>query len=99
MARSSNWGPRGHDWRTRSACRMLECLSNKPACIADAFAGDVPAVALKSSKRGFGPAYSPSHLGHPSLGLVLLNNTPGFNIAQAAFNLLADVDVVLDVFP
>ena len=37
-------------------------------------------------------------LGHPSLGLVLLNNTPGFNIAQAALNLLADVDVVLDVF-
>jgi len=62
------------------------------------FRGDVPAVALKSSSAAsVQPTRQP--LGHPSLGLVLLNTRPASTSRQAAFNLLADVDVVLDVFP
>jgi hypothetical protein len=34
---------------------------------------------------------------HPSLGLVLVDHAAGFNITQAAFDFLADMDVVLDV--
>jgi hypothetical protein len=36
-------------------------------------------------------------LGHPSFGLFLIDDAPGFDVAQPVLDLLADVDVVLDV--
>jgi len=75
----------------------LERFSNEPAGIAALSRAMYSAVALRSSsaasvqptRRATWPSVAWPRPGQ---------HAPGFSIAQAAFDLLADVDVVLDVF-
>jgi hypothetical protein len=53
-------------------------------------------MSLGQAYQDYSPGMLPSHLAI-RLGLVLVDHAPGFNVAHAAFDLLADIDVVLDV--
>jgi len=94
---SSNSGPRGHGCELGQRCRMPRTLRERTRPHTVRCRGQCTPRSRSDPQARLRSSLLAEPLGHPSLGLVLVDNAPGFNIAQAAFDLLADVDVVLDV--